>query len=266
MLVQRGMINSEEVDQILEYQNKHRLMFGEAAVRSKRIKRKEVEHALAQQFTGPTPQPNEFSPELVAAYQPTSPFVEALRVQRSLLLQHWFSTQSRLLSIVSPNSGDGRSFYAANLAVLFAQLGRETLLIDADLRRPRQHEIFRMDNATGLSTVLAGRSHSERIYRFSNLSNLAVLPAGPFPPNPLELLSRDRFGALLATLSHRFQVVIVDTPAGSEHADAQMVAPRTGGALMLMRAEQTRLAQAHGMVQRLAHVNVKVIGAVLNRI
>src|SRR6185436_1604721 len=159
------------LEDILECQKERGLRFGEAGIRLRRIKQRDVEQALAQQYACPYPQPDEFSPELLSAYQPANRVVDTFRMQRSMLLQRWFQNEPRALAFVSPNSGEGRSFIVANLAVLFAQLGRETLLIDADLRRPRQHEIFRLDNKCGLSSVLSGRMPSERIHRFSSLSN-----------------------------------------------------------------------------------------------
>lgn len=265
LLIARGLIDHDDLEKILECQKERGLRFGEASVRLRRVKQRDVDHALAQQYACPYPQPGEFSPELVAAYQPGHRAVEGLRLQRSMLLQRWFSADHRALAFVSTNHGDGRSFLTANLAVLFAQLGRETLLIDADLRRSRQHEIFRLDNKCGLSTVLSGRMRSERVHRISSLGNLAVLTAGPMPPNPLDLFSRDRFSTLMQELRRRFQIILVDTPAGMRHADAQVIAGMCRGALLLTREQRTEFAEAQMLVSRMKHARAEVLGAVLNR-
>jgi len=220
MLIAHGLLDLKDIEDILDYQKERGLRFGEAGIKLRRLRHGDVEHALAQQYAIPCPQPNEFAAELVCAYQPEDRAVETLRMQRSQLLQRWFGAEPRALAFVSPNAGEGRSFIVANLAVLFAQLGRETLLIDADLRRPRQHEIFRLDNQYGLSSVLSGRVRSERVHRLFSLTNLAVLPAGPLPPNPLDLFSRERFQSLLQELQRRFQVILFDTPPGARHAEA----------------------------------------------
>src|SRR5437868_3930725 len=182
LLLAQGLLDDKDIEDILGCQKERGLRFGEAGIRLRRIKQRDVEQVLARQYACPYPQPNEFAAELVAAYHPGHRVVDTFRMQRSMLLQRWFHAEPRALAIVSPNIGEGRSFMVANLAVLFAQLGRETLLIDADLRRSRQHDIFRVDNQCGLSSVLSDRMRNERVHRLSSLANLAVLPAGPTPP------------------------------------------------------------------------------------
>jgi protein-tyrosine kinase len=265
MLIAQGLLDQKDVDDIVDCQKERGLRFGEAGIRLRRIKPRDVEHALAQQYACPYPQPDEFAAELVAAYQPAQRVVETFRMQRSMLLQRWFNAEPRALAFVSPNIGEGRSFLVANLAVLFAQLGRETLVIDADLRRSRQHEIFRVDNKCGLSSVLSGRMRGERIHRLSTLNNLAVLPAGPQPPNPLDLLSRDRFASLMLELRRRFHIILVDTPAAGRHADAQVIGGVCRGALMMTRMQRTQLADAQLLATRLKQARAEVVGAVLNR-
>jgi Mrp family chromosome partitioning ATPase len=127
----------------------------------------------------------------------------------------WFKLDLRLkhLAIVSPGREEGRTYLAANLAVVFSQLGERTLLIDADMRHPRQHVLFGLPNRGGLSSLLAGRAGADVIELVAPLTNLSVLPAGPQPPNPQELLGRPVFQNFLAELDKEFDVVIIDTPA-----------------------------------------------------
>jgi receptor protein-tyrosine kinase len=153
---------------------------------------------------------------------------------------------------------------AANLAVVFSQLGERTLLVDADMRNPRQHELFLLENRIGLSTVLSGRSRDEAIVRIPDLTGLCVLPAGPVPPNPLELLNRLNFDEFMMQAKSAFDVVILDTPALCAGEDAAMIAVRTGAALAVARNSQTSVAAFGDMVQGLMNAGVHVVGSVLN--
>src|SRR5262249_10616912 len=139
------------------------------------------------------------------------------------------------LAVVSPCRGEGRSYLAANLAVVFSQLGERTLLIDADMRTPRQHVMFNLENRAGLSTILSGRADMQVIEHIVPLLDLSIMPSGPVPPNPQELLGRPLFRKLLADVAQEFDIVILDPPAGNANADAQTVAARAGGALMVAR-------------------------------
>lgn len=267
MLLREGKLVDRDVQHILAFQEKNGLRFGEAAVKLKLIKSKDVERTLSSQFAhhSGTFEDSGLARELAAAYKPTSRQVELLRQQRSLLMQRWFSEHTAL-AVVSPESQEGRSYYTANLALLFAQHGKPTLLIDADMRRPRQHTLFGTENRFGLSSVLAGRaSLSQAVQSVSAIDTLAVLPAGPIPPNPLELLDRGGLVDALQELSRQFSVILVDTPAGDHHGDASVVAHCCRGALMLLRCHRTRLRDAQSFVTRLSRADVKVVGTVINR-
>jgi receptor protein-tyrosine kinase len=132
------------------------------------------------------------------------------------------------------------------------------------MRHPRQHRLFMLQNKVGLSTVLSGRSRDEAIIRITDLVGLYVLPAGPTPPNPSELLSRLNFDEFLLHVRATFDVVIIDTPALSVGEDAAMIAVRTGSALAVARTAQTRVNAFNDMVQGLVHAGVNVVGSVLN--
>jgi len=268
ILVKEEHLDPDDIPAILQLQADTGLRFGEAALRLRRVKPQAVHSALMQQFAGPhrAPEKGDFLPELVVAYQPAAKAVEAMRPPCVLLLERWFTAEHNALAVVSPARGEGRSYFCANMAMLLAQLGRETLLIDANLRRPRVHAVFKLANKYGLSSLLAGRTRPEEaIVRPPSLANLSLLPAGPLPPNPLELLSGDRFAKLLAGLAQRYAAILVDTPPDTEHADAQIVATRCRGAILMARAQHTRLAAAQDLVNRLVQRSVTVVGSVLNR-
>lgn len=179
---------------------------------------------------------------------------------------HWFSKTERrqVLCVVGAESREGRSYLAANLAIVFAQAGERTLLIDANLRRPRIHEMFALNNRSGLSTLLSGRSGNEAIVHITELAGLFVLPSGPTPPNPLELLGQVAFADLLGSARASFDVVIIDTPGLADGDDAILVTARAGAALAVARSRHTRVDAFQGMLAEMKAMGVRVTGTVLN--
>ncbi|CAG1016017.1 Tyrosine-protein kinase YwqD [Burkholderiaceae bacterium] len=270
ILMDSGALTPEDAERILLLQKEQGLRFGEAAVKLGLLSEADIQYALSRQFSyaylRTVGDKKPLSDELVAAYQPFSPRVEELRAIRSQLMLRWFdkTEQRQVLSIIGTERSEGRSHLAANLAVVFSQLGERTLLIDADMRNPRQHELFLLQNKVGLSTVLSGRSRDEAIIRITDLAGLYVLPAGPVPPNPLELLSRLNFDEFLIHVRATFDVVIIDTPALTSGEDAAMIAVRTGAALAVARTARTRVGAFNDMVQGLMNAGVAVVGSVLN--
>jgi protein-tyrosine kinase len=272
ILMDAGLLSTEDAERILLLQKQKNLRFGEAAVRLGLLTEADIQFALARQFAYPylraSGDKQPVSAELVAAYQPFSLCVEQLRAVRSQLMLRWFdkAEQRQVLTVVGAEPSEGRSYLAANLAIVFSQLGERTLLIDADLRNPRQHKLFKLENKVGLSTVLAGRTREEAIIRITDLTGLFVLPAGPIPPNPLELLTRTAFDDLLAHVRSTFDVVIIDTPGFSTGEDAVMIAVRAGAALAVARSTQTRVGAFNDMVEGLMNAGVAVVGSVLNEV
>jgi protein-tyrosine kinase len=151
----------------------------------------------------------------------------------------------------------------ANLAVTFAQLGQRTLLIDGDMRSPRQHKLFKIENQVGLSSLLAGRMQDQVVTFVHGIPGLAVLTAGPTPPNPTELLSRPAFARVLEQSKSSFDVVLVDTPAFECGADAALLARGTGAVISIARNNVTRASDFAGVIGSLADNGVYVVGSVL---
>ena len=269
ILMDAGLLSSEGAERILRLQKQEGLLFGDAAMQLGLLSESDLRFALSGQFSYPyipTSGGKPVSDELVAAFEPFSPLVEQLRSIRSQLLLRWCNKDAHrnTLAIVGASREEGRSYLAANLAVVFSQLGERTLLIDADLRTPRQHALFKLDNKSGLSNLLAGRADQSAIVSITELSNLDVLPAGPVPPNPLELLNRDAFRDVLARASQDYEIVLVDTPAMDCGADANILAVRAGAALAVARNNQTRVGAFGEMVQILKRSGVMVVGSVFN--
>lgn len=272
ILLDSGLLKPEDAEHILRLQKEQNLRFGEAAVRLGLLTEADVQYALSRQYSyrylRVTGDKKPISEEVVAAYQPFSPPVEQMRAIRSQLMLRWYdkAEERQILTVVGAERGEGRSYLAANLAVVFSQLGERTLLIDADMRNPRQHDLFKLKNSTGLSTLLAGRARDEAIIRITDLTSLYVLSSGPVPPNPLELLSRSAFDEFLARARSMFDMVIIDTPALSVGEDAALIAMHTGAALAVARSTQTRVAAFSDMVQGLMYSGVSVVGSVLNEV
>lgn len=269
ILVASGRLSAANLERILARQKQDQSQFGDAALKLKLLRKEDIDFALSKQFDYAylTNRDTGLSPELVAAYQPFSRVGENLRAVRSQLMLRWFDAEqkNKALAVVSPGHGDGRSFVAANLAIVFAQHEERTLLIDADLREGRQHALFKLSRGPGLSGVLAGRATlHEATVNVPGLPGLSVLPAGAVPPNPQELLGRPAFAAVLREAALDYDAIIIDTPAGAAFADADIVAARAGAALVLARKHASLLPATVAMAERLSQGGVALVGSVLN--
>jgi len=203
-------------------------------------------------------------PRLAQAIAPYHPRSEQIRMLRTeLLLRHEAGEGANAVAVLSPGSAEGRTQLAAELAVAFAQLGRPTLLVDADLRRPQQHVLFNTDNAQGLAQAIA----LEQVPRYravKGLPSLFLLTAGPPPPNPLELLSDRCFELLVADWRKHFEFIVLDTPPIGHCADGLAVATIVGRVLSLSRARLTRYRDTRDMLRRLGATRSRILGAVIN--
>ncbi|MCY4743520.1 polysaccharide biosynthesis tyrosine autokinase [Pelomonas sp. UHG3] len=261
-------LSAAEVEKVLSFQRQHGVRFGEAAIALGLASPDDVLNALAQQFHYPlaTAERRLASPELVTLLQPFSVQAEAVRATRSQLTMRWNRPDQprQALAVISPGSGDGKTYFAANLAVSLAQLGGRTLLVDADLRSPRQHEVFKVSNSAGLSSLLSGRTESQVIQAIEGVPGLFVLPSGPLPPNPLELIERPAFGLLVRELVSKFDHVVLDTAAAAHGADASVVAGKCGAAIVLARKGQNRVDALQDLVAGLAGSSAQLLGAIVN--
>ena len=237
-------------------------------MRMRLVSHADVEEALAIQFGYSSSRASALAlpDKVTSAVNPYSPFAEALRGLRSQLMTRWFdgSPDRRTLAITSVDRGDGKSFVCANLGVAFSQIGQRTLVIDGDLRHPTQHLNFGLRNQMGLSGILSGRAGLEEVMEFPTLPNLAVLPSGPQPPNPQELLGRDIFMDLLQTLAGHYDVILIDTPSAQEASDAMVIGQRAGAALIVGRRNKTKATEIAQLASVMASSNIALLGASLN--
>jgi len=266
-------LTAQQVEQILAHQRSHGVRFGEAAIALGLATPDDVLQALAEQFNyayGTEGAPG-LRNEVVVLSQPFGPQAEAIRALRAQLQMRWAQsaaeglTRKRALAVISPSTGDDKTFFATNLAVALAQMGERTLIIDADLRGPRLDAIFGVERTIGLAGLLSGRrAESSVIKAVGGVPNLFVLPVGISPPNPQELIEGAAFGVLLHELLGKFTHVIVDTPALEYGADAQVIAARCGQALVVARKVATKVSELQDLVGALAAVNTTITGVVLN--
>jgi chain length determinant protein tyrosine kinase EpsG len=268
ILIEQGRLNVEDVEEIQAFANLHGLRFGDAAIQLQLLSQLDIESAIALQYNYPVLArggESGVADDVIAGHQPQSEAVEPLRALRSQLILRWLNgTKRRVLAVTSAERGEGRSWLTANLATMFAQLGERTLLIDADMRHPRQHRLFNIDNSVGLSALLTGRAGREIARRIHPQLRLYVLPAGIIPPNPQELLARPVFDVILDHFAAQFGLVIIDTPAVSETADAQILAANAGNAVMVARRNHTQQAKLAAAMEILTDTGVNVIGSILN--
>jgi protein-tyrosine kinase len=262
-------LSAEQVEQILAHQRDKGVRFGEAAIALGFASTDDVLFALAQQFHYPyaPEERRKISPELVTLNQPFSLQAESFRAIRSQMMMRVFVESEGprpALAVVSPDSGDGKTYFAANLAVALAQLGGRTLLVDADMRGPRQHEVFNLNNNAGLSGILSGRAESQVVQQVAGVPSLFVLPVGITPPNPVELVERPAFGLLIRELTSKFDHVIVDTPALIYGSDATVIAARCGSAVVIARRNESRVGALQDLVAMLSGTPAKLAGVIMN--
>ena len=203
-------------------------------------------------------------PMLCTHYASNSVSAEAYRSVRTAI---YFNTQGighQVIQVTSPNMSDGKSTLVANLAVSIAQSGKKTILIDADCRRPRGHKIFNVSHDTGLASVIAGQSDLASAIRPTAIPNLAILPCGPRPANPAELLTSPRFKELLDIIRAQYDYVLVDTPPLLVVTDPCVVAPRVDGVILAIRVTKNGRPFAERAKEILTSLGANVLGVVVN--
>lgn len=206
-----------------------------------------------------------YSKDLIVLTKPNLEQAEALRMLRSQLMLRWFNNERRTLAILGTNANEGCSYVTANLSVLFAQLGLRTLLIDANLREPRQHEIFNLKLSIGLSELLAIDANIEVIPHAGPVENLSILCAGAMTSNPLELLSRKSFAQLINQVKTHFDVVLIDTSPAIASSDAQTVVANCDGAMLVSRLNKTKLADLTEVKNQISITGAQIVGGVVNQ-
>ena len=202
--------------------------------------------------------------ELVPHELPRTQISEAYRSLRTALLLS-SARELKVVAVTSAAAGEGKTATASNLAIVLAQLGRPVLIVDADLRKPRLHQVFKISNQTGLVSHLTSTVESEEIVHATTIPNLWITPSGPIAPNPSELLSSDRMFDWLRAMRLRFEYIIIDTPPALAVTDATIVGVIADGVVLTLRSGKVTREEARLCRDRLRQADVRILGAVLNR-
>ncbi|WP_369865497.1 GumC family protein [Archangium sp. Cb G35] len=231
--------------------------------------RADVEERLGLAFIGAMPplKPDDGGPaDLYIHRHPRSQAAEMCRAIRTNLLFMSPDKPFRTVVVSSAGPSEGKSTVVINLGMVMAQTGSRVLLMDTDMRRPRLHRAFGVPDDMGVSSLVVGEGSLEGAIKSTDVPNLFVLPCGPLPPNPAELLHTRAFSELLGKLRERFDCVLLDSPPLGPVSDALVLSKQTDGILLVLKAGTTQREQAKRAIRSLRDVKARVIGALLNHV
>ncbi len=207
------------------------------------------------------------SVNLITLQEPLSPASEAYRTLRMNLQYATLDKALRSLLITSPGPDEGKSTTLANLGVTMAQIERHVILVDCDLRRPRLHQIWGLDNSVGFTTMmLEDRYLEEPPLQETGVENLRLLASGPLPPRPADLLGSQRMDQVMERLLQEADMLLFDAPPVVGVTDAVVLATKVDAVLLVVSAGETKREDAQNALARLNAVNARVVGSVLNNV
>ncbi|WP_019534274.1 CpsD/CapB family tyrosine-protein kinase [Paenibacillus ginsengihumi] len=201
---------------------------------------------------------------LITEENPRSFVSEAYRTLRTNIQFSSIDSQIRSIVVTSPEPSEGKSTTISNLAVTFAQEGKSTILIDADMRKPTLHHYFLKSNRSGLSNLLAGQMDLQQCLNDTHIDHLYLLPSGPIPPNPAEMLNSKRMEQLIEELKTRFEMILIDSPPTLAVTDSQILATKVDGVVFVLNCGKVKRDTARKALDRLEQVNARMLGVVLN--
>jgi protein-tyrosine kinase len=265
-----GNLSDAQVEAIRGFQRRKGLTFGEAAITLGLVRRDSLFLALSKRYNYPVlsfgDDEARLSRELVVGFKPFGAGAEAFRTVRSALATGPLSQGKNAFAVIGARAGVGATYFAANLALSFAQMAVPTLLIDANLRQPRLASLFGVDPKTeGLVEALTQSETHAPPVAVDIVPGLSLLVAGATAPHPQELLSSKEFLNLSQNAQRNYGVVIYDTPAALENADAYVVASRVGSAILVGRRNRTKAADVKTVAQALEGFQCEIAGTVLAR-
>jgi protein-tyrosine kinase len=287
-LIEMGRLTPEGAVRIDEVMRTMGLGFGEAAIKLGLITHEELADAMHAARQLPPKSPDgiiegaiqrassgrglpvkyvgmvKIGRSLMLVHDPDSPFSEQIRALRTeLLLLNAAPRSGNVLAILSPCKGEGRTQLCAELAIAFSQLGQRTLLVDADLRRPRVHALFESDNVSGLGQALTSGG-APSLLGVEKLPHLSVLISGPSIPNPLELLTNGHFQRQLGDWRKKYSVIIIDTPPITDFADGLAISSLAEQVVIVGRSDSTPHKNMKEMLRRMGATQSRIVGAVIN--
>ena len=224
----------------------------------------DIEGKLGMPLLGVVPKTLEDDPE-TAMQDPKSPISEAYNSLRGSLLYSTAQGLPQVILITSAQAAEGKTTTSLAVAAGFARMGRKVLLVDADMRRPSLQNRMKVSNSRGLSTLLTSTDSLESAALASGQANLSLLPAGPIPPSPTELLSTARMEDLLQTAARLYDVVVIDSPPILGLADAPLMAALADGVVIVVEADRSRRGSLKASLRRLRAMRPVLLGAVLTK-
>lgn len=261
-------LDGAQIEKVVARQQEKNILFGEAAKELGLISETQLKKALSEQFgfSYAAAQEGGLSKLLTAAYSPFSREVEGIKSLRSQLLIRWFNKANKTLTLASASHEDGASTLAANLAILFSQLNKNTLLIDANLRKPNQQSLFAIKTKLGLANILANRQGEYQLKPQKSMPNLTVLSAGTEAPNPQELLNRDSLSQLIEDLEKVYDVILIDTSPANLGDDYLSVISKTKAVMLIARKGVTLISELELIKSNIAVTDAELLGAVLQEL
>ena len=207
--------------------------------------------------------PEEPAERLVTMLDPTGITSEAYRTLRTNLFYAITDNPPKIIVMTSPGPGEGKSTTCANLGVVLAQAAKSTLVLDCDFRKPMLHKIFGLGNRQGIMDVLTGERGIKEVWK-EPVEGLKVIPTGPLPPNPVEVLGTQRFSQFLADVRVQFDYVLVDSAPVGVVSDPIILATKADGVLLVLDAQNTRKASVQQAMRSIKAVDAPVLGTIMN--
>jgi len=203
---------------------------------------------------------------LIVLENPRSPVSESYRSLRTNIDFSSVDEKTQVIMVTSSGPGEGKSTVIGNLALTYAQSDRKVLLIDADMRKPTVHRTFGLSNRIGLSAYLSRQCDLEPAIQASDVPNLSIMTSGNIPPNPSEMLNSKSMTRLIELLREQFDIILIDTPPILAVTDAQLLASRSDGVLLVINAGKVKKDIAAKAKDNLMRVNARLLGVVLNNV
>lgn len=210
------------------------------------------------------------STDLVINVNPKSIFSEAIKTIRTNLAFSMIDKEMKTILLTSPQSGDGKSFITANLAVAYAQEDKKVLVVDCDLRKGRQHEIFEVMNVTsgGYSNLILNYKDDIKLNKYivsTSNKNIDLLPTGPTPPNPVELLASENNKKLIAKLREKYDIILLDCPPVLGLSDTMIMTKYSDANLIVVSSRKTKVENLDKAKKVFTQANAKITGVIINR-
>ncbi|PIU42209.1 MAG: capsular biosynthesis protein [Candidatus Omnitrophica bacterium CG07_land_8_20_14_0_80_42_15] len=207
-----------------------------------------------------------FDKKVIVLFDPLSPEAESYRSLRTNILRYNLDRPPKVLLLTSAHPEEGKSITSVNLAIVMAEIGKKTLLVDCDLRRPSVHGILGMDKTPGLSEVLYGTEEWDRVLKSCGIENLYIITSGTIPQNPSEIIGSDKARAFLEEVKNVFDVIILDAPCILAVTDGLILSSLADGVLNVIMAEKTPREAVMRTISMLKDVKGKILGIVFNKV